>query len=938
MTRTERKLLAVNGALGVALTLLVMLLDHLGHLRAIERWFYARRARDCQFFAKPPTSQIVFLDIDDPAIDTIGRWPWRRNTMATIVDEIAAARPRMIFLDIIYPEPADAPAEDQRLGAAIARASNVLVPFSISREPVPVESPLRKAAREHLSQDLELTPAQLAENVKAAGLQVPADEQQWLDLFVVARRTAMFGRIEAEMARRQRFASSGPITAADLRPLLLPRTDRRVITSPLIRLLIDQHARAEKLQPLVPFSRPLDPNLPFLLRRNEENEKTPVTTLSAGAGASGFVDYLPDDDGVVRRIPLLARFHDRVVPQVGLVVACNLLGADPNAVTADRHNLTIPLPGGGRRIVPVVTRPHSDTGEPIGVLMDIPFIGGRDWKTALDPRGRRPAQHLPMTALWQIVQTREAIEYNNSVIDESVGALEVIFSSAVEEYRAKKLDPLDHQTRLRYLGDFLKTIESHLKQYETITDPDEQEKKELEFLNHHRPGVRSLITVTRDLGDQLTRQRANLASHLSGKAVLVGSIATAMAYDMTPTPLHESCPGVVVHGVIANGIVSGELWRSAPPWVSRAITLAAGLLVTAVVLLLAPWRAALLSIALLLAYFAVNGVYLFDYHNLIVGVAGPVVAIALVWSTCQLVAFLVEKAERRRITSRFATYVDPDLVDWVIEHPEQVKMTGEVREMTVVFTDLAGFTAISEQLKERVIPLLNEYLGIMTAIIKRHGGTVNKFIGDGIMFFFNAPRPNPNHAADAAATVLEMQTALADYNQTLARRGLPEMIMRAGIVTGEMVVGDAGGPQHSDYTVLGDNVNLASRLEAANKSAGTTILMTQRTADLLGDGFVWRPIARLQVVGKTEGVITCELIARADQATPDQKKLAACSKAVFDCFVEGQFTRCLDAVHCMEQTCGGPTRLSTLYRDLAEQYQQTPPANGFDGSIVLSEK
>jgi class 3 adenylate cyclase/CHASE2 domain-containing sensor protein len=931
MTRTERKLLTINGLVGVVLTLSVVLLDHFNQLRVLERAFYARRARDCQFFTKPPTDKIVFLDIDDAAMDTVGRWPWPRSTMATIIDEIAAAKPSLIFLDIIYPEPDRNPKDDQKLADAIGRAGNVLVPFSISTDAVPPESALLKASREILLHDLEFTPEQFAAKLTATGFQPPKDVRQWLDLFVVARRKAMFERISAEMARRPN------LTAAELRPLLLPRHDTRIMTSPLLRLLSDQHQRAEKLVPLRRFSRPPDANSPPLLRRNEENEKTPIVELGRRAGASGYVDYIADDDGVVRRIPLLALHHNRVVPQVGLVIACNLLGADPNTVAADAHSLTIPLPDGRKRVVPVVTRSQTDTGEPIGVLMDIPYSGGRDWKTALDPQGRRPACHVPINSLWQIVQTRESILLNNATADRAIGDLEPIFLSAVEEYRARKLDPADYQARLRYLIEFLKNIDNWRKQYEGVADLNEQERKEKESLNYARQGIEALITNTQRLGGELTGYQANLASQLSGKAVLVGSVATSMVYDMKPTPLHEACPGVVIHGIIANDILSGELWSAAPLWVTRVITLAMGLTVTAFVLLMAPWKAALSAGALLLGYFAVNGVLLLDYMNVIVGVAGPVVAAGVTWSSCQLVAFLVEKAERRRITDRFAAYADPALVQWVVDHPEQAVMTGQTREMTVMFTDLGDFTKLSEQLKEKVVPLLNEYLGLMSDIATRHRGVVNKFVGDGIMCFYNAPEPNPDHAIDAARTILEMQEELVRFNESLARRDMPQLVMRAGIVTGEMVVGDAGTAKRADYTVLGDNVNLASRLEGANKVVGTSVLMNGRAVELLGDRFLWRPVARFQVVGKRESVVAYELIAEAARATDPQKHLTECSKAVFECFVEGHFERCLDAVGCMEDSCG-PSRLTKVYRELSSTYVTQPPVNGFDGSIVLTEK
>src|SRR5205814_2875552 len=141
----------------------------------------------------------------------------------------------------------------------------------------------------------------------------------------------------------------------------------------------------------------------------------------------------------------------------------------------------------------------------------------------------------------------------------------------------------------------------------------------------------------------------------------------------------------------------------------------------------------------------------------------------------------------------------------------------------VGFTDLADFTALSERLKEQTVPLLGEYLGEMVPIIRKRGGYVNKFIGDGIMFFFGAFQPDPRHALDAVESVLEMHEALARFNQRLAREGRPTLMMRAGVNTGEVVVGDSGPPDASDFTALGDPVNFASRLESANKAVGTRV-------------------------------------------------------------------------------------------------------------------
>jgi class 3 adenylate cyclase len=264
--------------------------------------------------------------------------------------------------------------------------------------------------------------------------------------------------------------------------------------------------------------------------------------------------------------------------------------------------------------------------------------------------------------------------------------------------------------------------------------------------------------------------------------------------------------------------------------------------------------------------------------------------------------------------------------------------------LSVVFTDLAGFTQLSEMLKEETVPLLNEYLGRMVPIIGRHHGLVNKFLGDGIMFFFGAPEPYPGdeslHAWAAVQAIMEMQEAMTSFNQDMARRNLPQLHMRAGVSTGEMTVGDAGNPpQRSDYTVLGDRVNFASRLESANKFTGTRVLISDRTVELLRGTYLVRPIGLLQVVGKREPVMTYEPLAPIEKATEEMHKLAEMTKAVTDAFAAGRFTQCAAAAKRLEEEFGTESqgKFCALYAQHCAEYLETPPAE-FLGQIKLEAK
>ncbi len=369
----------------------------------------------------------------------------------------------------------------------------------------------------------------------------------------------------------------------------------------------------------------------------------------------------------------------------------------------------------------------------------------------------------------------------------------------------------------------------------------------------------------------------------------MGWTATA-AFDFYPTPLHDRCPGVVALSTIVNGIITGRTYRTLPHGWTLIFTILTGLITTSLVGTLTPLRSSIYTSGLAMVYFTVNGYVIYDRYQSILGLAGPSSAMLSVWTTLTIIKFTVEIRDRNRLKKRFQSYVDPKLVNYVLEHPDDAGTSGAVKEMSVVFTDLEGFTTLSEALKEKTVPMLSEYMGEMVPLIRSHNGYVNKFLGDGIMFFFNPPcAPDPDHAADAVMAVLDMQRAMIPFNEKLRSQGLPTLNMRVGIVSGDMVVGDAGPENASDYTVLGDNVNLASRLEGANKATGTNTMIHWKTKELLGERFLCRPIGKLMVKGKTEGVMVFEPLGAAIEADDRQRQIVDCSEKIVQAVCRGGF-------------------------------------------------
>jgi adenylate cyclase len=298
-----------------------------------------------------------------------------------------------------------------------------------------------------------------------------------------------------------------------------------------------------------------------------------------------------------------------------------------------------------------------------------------------------------------------------------------------------------------------------------------------------------------------------------------------------------------------------------------------------------------------------------------------------------------ERRERARITSRFSNYVDPALVNWMVKHPEQTTFDGVTREMSMVFSDLVGFTTLTEKLGEKAIPLLREYMGMMIPAIREYGGLIGCLMGDGIYCFFGgAPEPDPDHAMHAVQSVYMMQAKLAELNESFKERGLPTLGMRVGVTTGHVIVGDGGCPPvRSDYTALGDAVNLAARLESANKPLGTDSLITDRTAELLNGAYIMRPVAKLRVKGKEEAVAVFEPLCPADAITPEIRRIVECTESMVSAYQRAEFNACVAAADSLDREITKSKKLAHLYRDLAQQYLLKPP-DEFDGTVTLTEK
>ncbi len=347
---------------------------------------------------------------------------------------------------------------------------------------------------------------------------------------------------------------------------------------------------------------------------------------------------------------------------------------------------------------------------------------------------------------------------------------------------------------------------------------------------------------------------------LKDKLVLVGY--TDAARDRVSTPFGTDVPGVQIHATLAHNALHDELLRRAPGWSSALALLVMGLLLTAGqiqrVRQRRAWLTGLLAVGLGAGWLALSQALFADRWLVdVVGPLGGIVAIALAATTT---ALATEGREKAQLRATFSQYVSGNLVEKLLDDPSRVRLGGERRELSVLFSDIRGFSSFSEKMEpEALSAFLNEYLTPMTAIVLAQGGMLDKYIGDAVMAVYGAPLEQPDHAAAACRSALAMQQALAALNDTWRPRNLPELRIGVGINTGTMSVGNMGSEMRFDYTVMGDAVNLASRLEALTKELRCGILCGPTVPLRAGPTFVFREVDAVRVKGRGGALAVYEL-------------------------------------------------------------------------------
>ena len=423
---------------------------------------------------------------------------------------------------------------------------------------------------------------------------------------------------------------------------------------------------------------------------------------------------------------------------------------------------------------------------------------------------------------------------------------------------------------------------------------------------------------------------------LEGAIVLVGTTAPGLM-DLRSTPVAAVYAGVEIHANMIAGILDQNI-KHAPSYTQGAelVLLAlGGLLLTFSLPFLGPLTSLTLTALLVFATAVLN---LAAWRNgLVLPLASQIMLFPLLYAFNASYGFLVEARSKRQITGLFGQYVPPEIVGTMSRDPEHFTMEAESREMTVLFTDVVGFTTISESLEPKALAqLMNEYLTAMTAIIYQHGGTIDKYIGDAIMAFWGAPLTDPDHASHAIQAAMAMQARMAQLREKLMAEGKPEMRIGIGINSGTMRVGNMGSTYRIAYTVMGDAVNLASRLEGLTRQYGIWIIAGQETQRLVPE-FAWRELDLVRVKGKQEPVAIYEPCGDKNSLDNSVEDDITLFNKILILYRIGEWEQAEAAL--LQLVDRDPSsKLYKLYLERVSHYRQTPPPEPWDGVCTFTTK
>ncbi len=664
--------------------------------------------------------------------------------------------------------------------------------------------------------------------------------------------------------------------------------------------------------------------------RRFESLSYPIPPLMETGKLFGFVNRYTDIDGITRKVQLVQMYDGRLYFNLAFVMlmdAChatfNDVEVEPgkriviknafNPMTFTTGDLVVPIDKQGMMYVNWAgSGPREETFNivPFFALIDYEYFaygtgGVHDY---FDQMGAANGDNIRIAKLQAGI---ERLESEYIMTDDP--AMKKEKYRAMQAMRSEKRSIREGYNRLT-----LEEIEDIKKELEENDDP--RLRQELSNLRNQYQAV-----------DLVLRLEA-LRDHI----VITGLTATA-THDIGAIPIHHEYPNVGAYHNTVNTIINGEYIRKAGNVVNYMIILVVALLMGFSIQRL---NVRMSLIVIFASFFGVNLVIiiLFALGNIWVDQLGISLAVLFPSAAIATIKFINEENQKRFIKNAFSRYIAPDVIEEIIENPETLELGGEERNITSFFSDVEGFSSISEMLSPReLVNVLNQYLSEMTDIILKYGGTIDKYEGDAIIAFYGAPHPFPDHAVKACLASIEMKRRLKELQEEWRSAGQVELKARMGMNTGFAVVGNMGSSTRMDYTAMGDTINLASRLEGVNKIYKTYAMISGDTYNAAKDVIEARKLDQVRVMGKDEIIPIYELLGRKGTLPDRMYEMLEVYYEGLDQFKNREWkkarTTFRKALKIVEDD--GP---SLMYVDRCQEFMKNPPSRKWDGVYSMKTK
>ncbi len=702
-----------------------------------------------------------------------------------------------------------------------------------------------------------------------------------------------------------------------------------------------------------------------------------LSPVGAGALDLAAVDFMADDDGIVRRVPPLVRYGDGVIMHMGVAAAAHILNLNlADAAMPDDRTLRIPGRGGEHVAVPLdgdgnMLIPWTQTATGWRIGRDFPHISAgalvaiADAREAVADNERRllyawadvvAAVKAPMSvtnpetgesqtqygdAAYRAM-VRELMEVRAARAKEQAGAPAEALAGRADELEAQIAAEQNHaSSALAYFAAQIDALSA-----DDIAG-DESIRATVERVRRGqaaRQTVDRLVAANARIEAEIESGMARLREVLGGKYVFVGFAATAQG-DIVSTAIDSRTNGVMCHANVLNAFLQNRFITVAPPLAQWPLCLLGGALVGWWTAVRSPRFALTATLLLVVGVAGVNLLVLFQQLDTWYVLTHFIVTVGACWAAVTLFRQLTAERDKRLFRAQLSQYTSPAIASRIAESPEAIEAFKKVqtRDVTCYFSDLAGFTSISEREDAELVQhVLNTYLERMCAAIWARRGLINKFMGDGIMAFFNpSVDPLDDHARIACEAALDTLDALdalkRDMADDVAGHVFEQLNMRVGLASGSVKNGDMGSELKADYTVIGDVVNLAARLEPANKVFGTRILISSALRERVREFYDVRYLAELQVKGKRQTVPVYELIGRRGTLSAEAKSYVERFEQGVALYRAREWDACI--VHFTRLLARRPDDLGAgRYIDACQEMKAFPPDEDWAGALELKEK